>query len=55
MKVLIDTNCYSALMRGDEEVSQFLDDAKVGMETGAILLSRDQHFNAIEGLLVWQP
>jgi tRNA(fMet)-specific endonuclease VapC len=130
MKVLIDTNCYSALMRGDEEVAQFLDDAeivylstivagelmagfkggsmerqnrldlkefiqkggktiiaKVGMETaerfalvkdalkhkgkpipvndiwiaaqcmetGAILLSRDQHFNAIEGLLVWQP
>jgi len=25
------------------------------METGAILLSRDLHFSAIEGLLVWQP
>jgi tRNA(fMet)-specific endonuclease VapC len=129
MKALIDTNCYSALMRGDEGVSQFLDDAEivylsiivagelmagfkggsmerqnrldlrefiqkggktiiatVGMETaerfalikdslkrkgkpipvndiwiaaqcmesGAILLSHDQHFNSIDGLLVWQ-
>jgi len=25
------------------------------METGAILLSRDAHFEAIEGLMVWQP
>ena len=24
------------------------------METGAILLSRDQHFSTIDGLLVWQ-
>ena len=25
------------------------------METGAVLLSRDAHFNAIDGLLVWNP
>jgi tRNA(fMet)-specific endonuclease VapC len=130
MKALIDTNCYTALMRGDEAVAQFLDDteivylstivagelmtgfkggsmerqnrlylnefirkggktiiATVGMETaerfalikdalkrkgtpipvndiwiaaqcmetGAILLSRDQHFHAVDGLLAWQP
>jgi hypothetical protein len=29
MKALIDTNCYSALMRGDEGVAQFLDDAEI--------------------------
>jgi len=130
MKALIDTNCYTALMKGDESVAKFLDDSeivylstivagellagfkggsmerqnrlwlkefvekggktvvvKVGMETaerfamikdalkrkgrpipvndiwiaaqcmetGAILLSRDAHFDAIEGLMVWQP
>jgi len=130
VKVLIDTNCYAALMRGDESISRFLDDsemvylsvivagelmtgfrggsmerqnrlclkefikeggktivARVGidtaerfalvkdslkrkgkpipindiwiaaqcMETGAVLLSRDAHFNAIDGLLVWNP
>ncbi|OHD80157.1 MAG: hypothetical protein A3J97_00940 [Spirochaetes bacterium RIFOXYC1_FULL_54_7] len=130
MKTLIDTYCYTALMRGDESVAQFLDDAEIVylstiaagelmtgfkggsmerqnrlglkefiqkggktiiasvgmetaerfalikdalkrkgkpipvndiwiaaqcMETGAILLSRDLHFSAIEGLLVWQP
>lgn len=129
MKALIDTNCYSALMRGDEAVAQFLDAAQIVylspivagelmagfkggtmerqnrrwlkefieeggktvvpgigletaerfaliqdalkrkgspipvndiwiaaqcMETGAILLTRDAHFEAIEGLLVWQ-
>ena len=130
MKVLIDTNCYAALMRGDETIARFLDDsevvylsvivagelmtgfrggsmerqnrlylqefikeggktviAKVGldtaerfalvkdslerkgkpipindiwiaaqcMETGAVLLSRDAHFGAVDGLLVWNP
>ncbi len=129
MKALIDTNCYSALMHGDEAVAQFLDDAEivylspvvagelmtgfkggskerqnrlclkefieqggktiipmVGLETaerfalvkdalkrkgspipvndiwiaaqcmeaGAVLLTRDAHFDGIEGLLVWQ-
>lgn len=130
MKTLIDTNCYAALMRGDESVARFLDAAEVVylstvvagelmagfkggamerqnrsylrefiekggktvvlkvsmdtaerfalikdslkrkgkpipvndiwiaaqcMETGAILLSRDRHFDAVEGLLVWMP
>ncbi len=130
MRALIDTNGYTALMKGDESVARFLDDSelvylstivagelltgfkggsmerqnrlwlkefvekggktviiKVGMETaerfalikdalkrkgqpipvndiwiaaqcmetGAILLSRDAHFEAIEGLMVWQP
>jgi len=130
VKVLIDTNCYAALMRGDETIARFLDDsevvylsvivagelmtgfrggsmerqnrlylqefikeggktviAKVGldtaerfalvkdslerkgkpipindiwiaaqcMETGAVLLSRDAHFGAVDGLLVWNP
>jgi tRNA(fMet)-specific endonuclease VapC len=129
MKALIDTNCYTALMRGDETIAQFLDEAEIVylstivagellagfkggtmerqnhlylkefikkggktmiapvgmetaerfalikdalkrkgkpipvndiwiaaqcMETGAILLSRDQHFSAIDGLLAWQ-
>jgi len=130
MKTLIDTNCYTALMRGDKAVAQFLDEseivylstivagelmtgfkggsmerqnrhylkefirkggktiiASVGMETaerfalikhalkrkglpipvndiwiaaqcmetGSILLSYDQHFSAVDGLLMWQP
>jgi tRNA(fMet)-specific endonuclease VapC len=25
------------------------------METGAVLLSRDAHFDAVDGLLVWKP
>lgn len=129
MKTLIDTNCYIALLRNDETIAQFLDEAEIVylstilagellagfkggtmerqnrqylkefikkvdktmiatvgmetaerfalikdalkrkgkpipvhdiwiaaqcMETGAILLSRDQHFSAIEGLLMWQ-
>jgi tRNA(fMet)-specific endonuclease VapC len=29
MKALIDTNSYSALMRGDEAVAQFLDEAEI--------------------------
>lgn len=29
MKVLIDTNCYSALMRGNETVARFLDEAEI--------------------------
>jgi tRNA(fMet)-specific endonuclease VapC len=130
MKVLIDTNCYAALMRGDESIARVLDDAEIVylsaivagellagfkgctmerqnrmdlrefiekagktlmlkvtmdtaerfalikdalkrkgmpipvndiwiaaqcMETGALLLSRDAHFNAVDGLLVWIP
>lgn len=130
MKALVDTNCYTALMRGDEAVARFLDDseivylsvivagelmagfkggsmerqnrlclqefiqkggktfvAKISMDTaerfslikdslkrkgkpipvndiwiaaqcmeiGSVLLSRDTHFEAIEGLLVWKP
>lgn len=129
MKTLIDTNAYVALMRGDEAIAAFLDDAeivylsvvvvgelltgfrggslerrnrlqlkefietggktlfaKVGMETaerfsyvkaalaakgrpipindvwiaaqcmetGAVLLTRDAHFAAVDGLLTWR-
>ncbi len=25
------------------------------METGSVLLSRDEHFGAVDGLLVWRP
>ena len=65
MRILLDTNAYSALMRGHDEVADRVRRAEqvvfstvvagelllgFRLEAGAELLSFDAHFGAIDGL-----
>jgi predicted nucleic acid-binding protein len=57
VKFQLDTNAYSGLMRGSEAVasrvripSNDIWIAAHALETGADLLSFDEHFSCIEGL-----
>jgi hypothetical protein len=65
VKVLLDTNAYTALFRGHEDVAapperpsdsnQRHLDRRHAMESGADLLSFDQPFEHVEGLAWIRP
>ena len=42
MRILLDSNAYSLLIRGDEQTA--------ALETGANLVSADHHFDVVDGI-----
>ena len=64
MRILLDTNAYSALKRGHAELADRegrpipTNDVWIAahaMETGAELVPSDEHFEAIDGLAWFRP
>ncbi len=50
MRILLDSNAYSAFMRGRPIPTNDVWIAAHAMETGADLVSADRHFQHIDGL-----
>jgi predicted nucleic acid-binding protein len=45
MKIVLDTNAYTALMKGEERITSVL-------ETGSKLATRDRHFEHVPGIYI---